>query len=497
MYLLFLVVAFTTTKAQTIDTAALQGYSKSVILKVFDVAYKTALTTSEQTTLADLFQDEEDELAALVLNSANYTIIDSIKNTYKIQFNALLSASQSNQYYKEATATKANTTATLMAAMLRNKYNVDATMQQYFSSIINWREAAIEKIWLQTSDSTTRSNHLAYTFYIYDSLLSVYTNAAASSNYFSSRVYFLDSIAPIDSIKKVALATTYYNNCIQFKYRAYADNFNIALNTVFNRVADTPYYAALYKNELQRTTINAINTVITNYSRQNQISTLTAQLITQPLIKQQRIIALVNKIFPNYTIAKDSIIDTLTVSYQKQIDSLLAHDVNINNATQLDLAIRYAVELGSNPDQIDLIKIHLTTLNTLQAEYKQTNTGADYDSKPYESSKLNTVLTAEQYTQLLTTKCYQTATNLALKGWNELVRLNLNNDYDPVITKIELTNYHLAVLIAYYRNAHETENQYIAIHSINEIMPDAMKTLINYWKNKTPYSDSPDTFFQW
>jgi hypothetical protein len=495
--LFFLVIAIASVNAQTINTTALQTYPASVVLRVYNVATKATLSTAEQTTLADLFQDEETELAALALNGAAPSVIDSVKNAYQAEFNTLLSSTQFAAYSQAVNSAKVNTTARLMATMLRNKYTVDATMQQYFTSIINWRETAIEKIWLRDTDSTTRNNNLAYTFYIYDSLLSVYTNAAASGNYFASRVYYLDSISQIDSTKKLALATTYYNNCIQFKYRAYADNFNVALKTVFNTVADTPYYAALYKSDILKTSTNLAAATLSSYSKQYQLSTLALHQLAPIVLQQQRVVSLINKILPNYTAAKDSIIDTLTYSFQKQIDDIIIKDGNIFNPTQLDIAIKNAFELGLNQEQQNLVSIKLVALNALRNDFKNINPSADYDSKAFESQALNELLTPEQYTKVLTTKFLATATNMAIKDWNELIRLDLSSTYDSATTKTELTNYHLAILIAYYRNANNTELQYISIHSINEIMPDAMRILLQQWNFHTPYSDTPDTFFQW
>ena len=107
------------------------------------------------------------------------------------------------------------------------------------------------------------------------------------------------------------------------------------------------------------------------------------------------------------------------------------------------------------------------------------------------------MLSPEQYTQVLTLKFNAIAINLANTDWKELIRLDLSNQYNMAETKQELTNYHLAVLIAYYRNANKPEEQYSSVKSINQMMPDAMRTLLEKWEYRTPYTDTIDTFFQW
>ena len=495
--LLLLVFAFTTTQSQTLDTAALKSYPASVIIRVNDVAIKVSLTSLEQVSIADLFQDEETDLATLALNGATPRIIDSVKAYYKSSFNQLLPSQKITDYYNACNASKVKTTARLMAIMLKNKYNSDATMQQYFKTIYGWREELVERIWCKNVDTTNRNNNLYDTYYTYDSLLSVYTSAAASSNFFSGKLYFLDSIASIDSLKKIALATSYYNNVIQHKNRAYADNFKDAVTVVFNQVADTPYYTALYKNEIAYNTQNATATALLGYLKRDKISTRSAQSITPILQKRERTIAILNKLYPTYTAIKDSIIDTLTVTYQNQIEAILAQDGNLHNASQIDIALRYVVELGIVPDQENNLKIALSQLNTLRATYQQANPNSEYDSKSFESHYLSTILTEEQYTQVLTKKYAAVAINMANTDWIELVRLGRTNDFVEADTKLELTNYHLAILIAYYRYASNVEIQYTTIQSINEIMPQSMRTILENWNYQRAYSDTPDTFFQW
>jgi len=497
IFLLLFALPLIKIQAQVISNSIIANYPKSVLSKVYDVAARTTLSTTEQQNLADLFQDEENEIATLIQNGASLKTIDSVKNNYKMMFNSSLSATQFADYYNSSVAYKAATTGHLMAAMLRNKYNVDATMEQYFNNIIVWRETAIEKYWLRETDSTKRNNSLANAMYVYDSLLGVYTSVAASSNYFSNMVYYLDSVSHIDSTQKSTLASAYYNNCLQFKNRAYADNFRNALTTVFNNVVDSPYYVTLYKNEIANTTQNATQLALATYVKRDKISNYTAQQIS-PLIQQrERVIAILNKIYPNYTAAKDSIIDTLTVSYQNQIDDLVMNGGSIINPSQISIAIKYATELGLSQDQINTLAIKQTELNNLISEFKRNNPESDYDSKVFESEVLSGVLNEEQYTQVLTLKFNATANTLANTDWNELIRLNLNSNYDIVPTKTALSNYHLAVLIAYYRNANRPDVQYSSIRSINEIMPNAMRELLNKWEYHTPYTDTIDIFFQW
>ena len=493
---LFVLLAFYST-AQTLDNSITTNYPKSVAIRVYDVATKINLTTAEQISIADLFQDEEDDIAALVVSNATPSVIDSLKANYKSAFNQLLTTQQINNYYNACNAPKVNTTARLMALMLKRKYNTDATIQQYFNQIYFWREEIIERIWNKNVDTPTRNNNLFSTIVIYDSLLSIYTNAANGGNYFASRIYFLDSIQSIDSNKRKSLSQKFYNNCINYKNRAYSDNFKDALTTVFNNITDSPYYAALYKNEVAYNASNTALATLSGYIKRDKVSSNTAQSMLPILLQRERIVAILNKIYPSYTAAKDSITDTLTVAYQKQIDNLMANSGSLINASQIDIALHYATELRLDAAQIHSLQIKLSELNEAKISFRQANDYGDYDSKAFESEVLSNILSAEQYTQVLTTKYYNTAISMAKQDWVALITSHLTEGLNEVDTKTELTNYHLAIILAYYRYAHNLETQYTTLTSIRELKPEALTILLNQWNYQNPYNDTPDTFFQW
>lgn len=216
------------------------------------------------------------------------------------------------------------------------------------------------------------------------------------------------------------------------------------------------------------------------------------------MAQKEKSIALVNKIFPNYSPQKIEAIDTISKTYQPIIDSLIARDANFSNGSQIDVAIRLATELNLTTTQLEQLTKVQYELNEKKLQLKNEKPEAEYDSKSFESEVLNKLLTEEQYTSVLVAKYSNTAANQTKQDWGQIIKNNLTNDFpDSVATKLELTNYHTAILVAYYRNAFDKEKQYESVKRIQEIMPDALRVLIDKWNYKTPYSDTPDTFFQW
>lgn len=494
-FLFVLLVSLST--AQTVDNSIISSYPKSVVIRVYDVASKITLSITEQQSLADLFKEEENDINILIISNATPSIIDSVKANYKSAFNQLLTSQQINNYYNARNAPKVNTTARLMAAMLQRKYNATVTMQQYFNQIYTWREEIIERIWCKNVDTLTRNNNLYNTMIIYDSLLNIYTNAANGTNYFISKANYMDSIQPIDTNKLKQLNKEFFNNCIDHKNRAYADNFKVAMNTVFNNIIDSPYYIGLYNYDIISTTNNSALSSVAAYMQRDKVSSSIAQQILPLALQRERVVAIINKMYPNYTPEKQILIDNSVSNYQTQIDALIAKGGSLTNASQIDIALYYTSQLELNSEQINSLQDALATLNSLKDEFKRDHPYSEYDSKKYESEKLTSILTSEQYTQVLTTKYNATAVSMANQDWTELVRLRINNDFDESDTKTELTNYHLAIILAYYRYAHNLESQYTTISSIKEIKPTALRALLNKWDYKMPYNDTPDTFFQW
>lgn len=483
--------------AQTVDNSITSSYPRSITNRVYDVASKINLSVTEQQSLADLFQDEENEVNSLIINNATPSVIDSVKANYKSAFNQLLTAQQINDYYNACNAPKVNTTARLMALMFKRKYNTDAVMQQYFNQIYSWREEIIERIWNKNVDTPTRNNNLYNTMVIYDSLLSIYTNAANGNNFITQRINFLDSINPLDSTKGKNLYREFYNNCIADKNRSYEDNFKYAFSKVFNQTADTPYYFALYKSEIEYNALNATTAILVAYTSRDNVSSNVTEQIHTLIFQRERIIAAINLMFPQYSEEKTNLIQTLVASYQTQINTILTKDGSLLNGSQIDIALHNATELGLDATQIHDLQIKLAELNEAKITFRANNEFGDYDSKAFESETLSSILSPEQYTQVLTTKYYNTAVNMAKQDWAALVNSQLSGGLTETDTKIELTNYHLAIILAYYRYAHNLETQFTTLASIRELKPEALNTLLNHWTYRNPYNDTPDTFFQW
>ncbi|MCU0323195.1 MAG: hypothetical protein MUE72_12320 [Chitinophagaceae bacterium] len=485
--------------SQSLDTAVLSSYPSSVIVRVNDVATKVTLSTTEQIMLAEVFLEEETALKTAILAGAATTVIDSIKLHYKRELNMLLPQAKREAYYNQLAAAKSNTIARITAQVLRNKYQTDSLLEAHFNTIYGWRENLLENVWLSNVDTVIRNNNLYNIITLYDSVISRYAMAGAASNYFSGRVHYIDSLIALPENKKNTLAESFFANCMNYKYRSYADNFNTAFQTVFTTVADTPYYSVAYNNEVTQNSIAAAQSALSVYLKTYDLSVYAAEQIVPYLVQRERGIALANKLYTNYTEAKDNLVKSIVHIHQPVIDSLVGLYANLYSTSQIDIAIKFATELDLTNDQLSSLHTSLANLREMEAAYRLEDPFGEYDSKAYESETLSNILSQEQYTYVLEAQYYGKSAAMAKKDWQELIRLGLHLEFNETTVKTELTNYHLAVFIAYYRNAHTPDEQYASVVRINEVMPEVMMLLLKHWTpyGATPYGNLPDVFFQW
>lgn len=483
------------TQAQVIDTALLKNYPAAVIAKVHQIALVIPLSQQKQTSLANLFRDEESEVAAAIFRNNGATVIQDIRTQYKYELHTILSTSELDQYYKAQVTTKAAVRAEQTAKMLEYKYGTGNYILKHLQTIYGWQENMMEYVYERYVDVAVRNQNLAAVLYTYDTLINKYKEYGQAHVYLNTQINNLLAAHSIDkSTIQNLVDSFYYQGNVE---KATTQKFDIAFNQVFKSLDDSAYYITLYQNQINQTYINNVTNILNTYIRTNKLSTYTIQQLFPIIAQRERNITLVQTILPNYNQERTTAIDAITQEAQPLIDSLIVRDVNFEGTTQIDVAIRLAIQLQLKPEQLEVLTKISNELNEKKLEFKNNNPEAEFDSRAFESEVLNKHLSEEQYTQVLVAKFGATASNMTKLDWEQVVKADLHLQYDSVNTKLELTNYHTAILVAFYRNAYDKEKQYSSIKMLQEIMPDVLRLLIDKWNYRTPYGDTPDTFFQW
>lgn len=480
-----------------IDTSVLKKYSQSVITKVYQIAIKVKLPKAKQQELADFYKQEEDEISQAILSNVSEDNIKQMQKLFKYELHNILSTSTLDSFYKSQVADKAFTRAEQTSKMLAYKYGNNNQLLNYFKTIYNWQETQLEYIWLRFIDDSVRKENLINALYTYDTLLNRYKNLSENFLYLNNQIAVIKSIQLVDSTKLQSLADSFFISIEKNKNVSMQKNFEIAMQKVFNNINDTIFYKNLFANAISEKYLSSAVTVMNTYNRLNKISNYTSQRLFPIITERERCIALVESVFPIPSANGFSFVNQIKQNYQNQIDSLLVRDINFESNSQIDVAIRLATDLNLSSSIVEeLIKIS-AELNEQKLAFKNENPDAEFDSKAFESDVLNRYLTEDQYTEVLVAKYTKQAQIRMKADWEQMIHFDLHTHYDSTNTKIEFANYHLAVLISYYRNANDKEKQYASVRMLQEIMPEALRDLYKRWEYKTPYADGVDTFFQW
>jgi len=496
-FTLMVLFAGLASSSQAIDSSIVKNYPTSVTIKLYDVVTKIPLSTVQQRAVAQIFKEEEDLLKGLILTGANDGVIDSVKHIYLKALENTVTPTKYEIYLTAKVEPKAKLLAEVTARMIKDKFHADSTLERYIRDIYVWRETFIEKAFLRPTSLAVRRNNLLYAAYVYDTLLSNYVYAASSSRFFAIRIHKIDSLTNIPASKKQALASLFFNACIQDRTQSYSDHFKRAFSATFNKIEDSAIYAAVFADEIRMVTESKAQSALAAYIKMDKLSPSASMRIAPFVYERERAFALVNKIIPSYNDQKDQIFNSIYTKYQPAIDSIISLDGRMINASQIDIAIKFSEDLQISGDQLLQLKEALSELHAQQEKYRTEDPVGEFDSKIFESEVLNNVLSPDQYTDVLTIKYSRKAEKMAEIDWKEIRRIGLDVGGDERSVKEQLRGYHLAIIIAYYRNANDIKTQHLSIQRINEVMPEAMRLLLERWEYNTPYGDTPDTFFQW
>ena len=122
-----LISAFARVSAQTLDVAALEGFSPSTVVRVYDVSRYVKLDAGQQKALAAAIEKADAKEVAMikaadgVLTTADSRKVD--KQRHKM-LAGILSTEQMEQYYRGVFDSEADAEGIAVANRLQKKYNI-------------------------------------------------------------------------------------------------------------------------------------------------------------------------------------------------------------------------------------------------------------------------------------------------------------------------------------------------------------------------------------
>jgi len=487
--LLFVLTFFCKTYGQTINTDTLKSYPSSVIARVFGVAKYVSLNNSEQITLANLFVEEEQQTAGLIISGATVASVDSMKSAFKYLFNNAIDSNKINNYYSALAQSNAIPRVQVSNQLLNNKYSQDSILNSNLFNINKWRETQIQKVMLQFSDSAVRDQNLFAVSTSYDSLYDSYLNLAKASNFLHQNLQLLDSVNAVSSGYRTAITSLYNNLCIANPNRSYADNFKTAFYTVFTNLSDTVYYNAIFSSDIAKAASTNAAKAIYSYAQNQFISSTDIQSLSTIVMNRENSIAAINMMYTASNGYRDSLVQMVMDSYQPSIGAILDRGAQMDKVSMIPLALKMKDVLGITGSQFTNLKQAADQLSGDYINYI-TNLGISVLPSYYDCNALKGLLTWNQYQTLLEARYSYEAVQ---KTMDDISYLNGGwyADWQQTNRSIsELYNFHLQMLTSYYYNADNPYTQFGVIQNLLNNLPELYAEVLEDKYSNAIYNSS-------
>lgn len=473
LFLMILIGGGSAVLAQTLSSDVTTQYPANVIVRVHDVVFKVGLSDNKQLLLAKHFKIEDSLLKVMITANASTTAIDSFKKISEADFQSILGSAKSNDYYAEKYRNQSSQLGKVSAAMIRERYNCDTAISNKLEKLYTQKQLFLNKAFFSNfSDSATLYNRLHSVTATYDSLIDKYTYTASSNWFIDERIVFLNSIKPLGPVSSV-LKNKFLALCHSNRERGFGENFTQAMHKSTN---DTTYYKEIFKDEiLSKATINASST-IRKLKKHKKVTPDGIIALYPVLLQKEKQIAVIGFAYSNRRTI-DSLISIINDSYDSlEIAILQREPLGLSNS-QFAIAVRYRSTLGLSNIQVDSLTNKARQLKQMKEDFLESEPFGKYDSKAFETANMLTIVSEEQYMQVLKIKNKTQAENDAKQDWDELVQRGLVTTQNRDTTIKKLKNYYLAKWCAYYRYGNDKIMQTANVKAIESSMPGALRVL--------------------
>lgn len=209
-----------------------------------------------------------------------------------------------------------------------------------------------------------------------------------------------------------------------------------------------------------------------------------AMMATDETVKSQNNLAVVIK-------KHDSISNSYLLALKSKNligDKILSADDNSKFAS----AVRNREKLKLDKTQVD----NLIYQSKLMAEKKAENPSLDL--KAYERKLLPTILTDEQYTNLLVDLNKKKASNWAKASWAKIQERGIDQGLDSTKVHLEIFNYNLAKLVKQERFGNDIPKTSESMSKLTTEIPEALRRLqSDESRNTSKKSAETKTQFAW
>jgi hypothetical protein len=163
--------------------------------------------------------------------------------------------------------------------------------------------------------------------------------------------------------------------------------------------------------------------------------------------------------------------------------------------SQFSKAIEYKTQLGLTQNLVNVLLQKIEILRQKRDSFYLANPNKSFDSRAYESETMSSLLTEDQYTDLLTIKNGKKSLNYALNDWKEMQARNLDSTLNKDSTIKSLTSYYLLKNNTFDRFMHDKIRQSEALRIVYEGKPQELVILIK--ARRSNENDTMGSSYHW
>jgi len=483
--------------AQQSLSGSLANYSPAVIARVQEVRSKIALSSERETLFALHFQKTDSLLADEVQKGARAGRMQAIRETSEIEFRKLFSPQELDAYYFEHTRNAAEQEATAMSSFLQKKYGINEPMRKSLYQYFYSRRVQLDSLFRAGMGSGDGANHLLAA---YDSAEARLMYAVKGQAFLNEKIAFLRNIYPLTREQYEKLRTTYTNAVQDYNtVKSYADYFNESMRRT---ITDTIYYAAIYKDNIDRMSRYNATLEINALSADKHISPEAFSSILSLVRNKQKALATLAYSMPVYSRFSDSLNKQAARHYDSLISIALMRDGIFPNKSLVAIALKNRSRLGLNTAQADSLFAKGIYLESLRRDFALQSPEGKFEPTPYEAEWLPRILNEDQQLQLLALKNKPTAMEWATRDFKEMQKRGLaaGPGMDSLSVAVQLTEYYINRLVIKDRYVNDPVKQNTYAKDIdNHSMPMPLRRLKSAQRKdgKAATAQGTPANFQW
>jgi hypothetical protein len=460
--------------AQEPDRSLAGRFSKSIIVKVYEVSGIVKMDKEQQFKLAMAYDRQDSLVAAAISKERPAAEIDSLDKAGIRILGRVLTQSQLIAWCERKGQEFAGVAAAGELDYIREEYHPDSvTYRSMKDRMANKYNFIYQNYLLNGMDKSKVEGSIA-------KLAGIFDNYAFYPMLYSNK-YATDYLEKLNAVKKIP-------DTLSQRIRAMFNGVIIAnkytdWGTAINRAAqyycpDTAFFSTLFHADFEKQAFELSASDSYNLIKLQRVR-VGAYDSVYDLIKEKNYKkAVVQYTYATYHFKQfDSLERQISHRYDSLIEATLLRNGALQSGSQFALALKYKDILGLRYSLTDSLLDQVMYLNARRDSILSIDPDAPIDFGPYEAAHLSQLLTDDQYNLLLSYKNRAQAIADANADWNEMelrgVTAGLNKD--EVIRQI--SGFYILKYNAWNKLAYDKIALWSTQRVISESKPEVLKIL--------------------